>query len=94
MERRARQGCGGANDLPKLPSRRSATCPVPQIRVLPVVSLAEAAAGVPSRVTYTSSCGPLIHKPLVPFTPTLEKLYIPSPEKIAAAIREVHSYAG
>jgi len=24
----------------------------------------------------------------------LEKLYIPSPERIAAAIREVHGYAG
>src|SRR3954463_3570855 len=32
------------------------------------------------------------HTP-VPFTPSLEKLYIPSPEKIAAAIREVHGYA-
>jgi hypothetical protein len=36
--------------LPKLPSRRSATCRVPQIKVLPVVSRAEAVAGVPSRV--------------------------------------------
>jgi acetoin:2,6-dichlorophenolindophenol oxidoreductase subunit beta len=32
------------------------------------------------------------HTP-VPFAPNLEKLYIPSPEKIAAAIREVHAYA-
>jgi len=32
------------------------------------------------------------HTP-VPFTPSLEKLYIPSPEKIAAAIREVHGYS-
>src|SRR5437773_10164477 len=32
------------------------------------------------------------HTP-VPFTPSLEELYIPSPDKIAAAIREVHSYA-
>ena len=31
------------------------------------------------------------HTP-VPFTPSLEKLYIPSPEKIAAAVREVHGY--
>src|SRR3954464_8900857 len=31
------------------------------------------------------------HTP-VPFTPSLEKLYIPSPDKIAAAIREVHGY--
>ena len=31
------------------------------------------------------------HTP-VPFTPTLEKLYIPSPEKIAAAVREVYGY--
>jgi acetoin:2,6-dichlorophenolindophenol oxidoreductase subunit beta len=31
------------------------------------------------------------HTP-VPFAPDLEKLYIPSPEKIAAAIREVHGY--
>ena len=31
------------------------------------------------------------HTP-VPFTPTLERLYIPSPDKIAAAIREVHAY--
>jgi hypothetical protein len=29
----------------------------------------------------------------VPFAPSLEKLYIPSPEKIAAAIRDVHAYA-
>ncbi|MGH7094448.1 MAG: transketolase C-terminal domain-containing protein, partial [Stellaceae bacterium] len=29
------------------------------------------------------------HTP-VPFTPSLEKLYIPSPDKIAAAIRGVH----
>src|SRR5215472_15952697 len=40
--------------LPRLPSRRSATCLVPQIRVLPVVSRAEAMAGVPSRVMYTN----------------------------------------
>ena len=32
------------------------------------------------------------HTP-VPFAPVLEKLYIPSPERIAAAIREVHAYA-
>ena len=32
------------------------------------------------------------HTP-VPFTPTLEKLYIPSPDKIAAAVREVHGHA-
>jgi len=31
------------------------------------------------------------HTP-VPFTPSLEKLYIPSPEKIAAADREVYGY--
>jgi pyruvate dehydrogenase E1 component beta subunit len=31
------------------------------------------------------------HTP-VPFTPSLEKLYIPSPDKIAAAIREVYGY--
>jgi pyruvate/2-oxoglutarate/acetoin dehydrogenase E1 component len=31
------------------------------------------------------------HTP-VPFAPDLEKLYIPSPEKIAAAVREVHGY--
>src|SRR5204862_6276614 len=31
------------------------------------------------------------HTP-VPFTPSLEKLYIPSPEKIAAAVREVYGY--
>jgi pyruvate/2-oxoglutarate/acetoin dehydrogenase E1 component len=28
----------------------------------------------------------------VPFAPVLEKLYIPSPERIAAAVREVHGY--
>jgi len=33
------------------------------------------------------------HTP-VPFAPSLEKLYIPSPERIAAAIREVHGYGG
>jgi pyruvate dehydrogenase E1 component beta subunit len=33
------------------------------------------------------------HTP-VPFAPSLEKLYIPSPERIAAAIREVHGYVG
>ena len=55
---------------PKFPSRRSATCPVPQIRVLPVVSRADAAAGAPSRVMYISSCGPLIHRPSNPFTST------------------------
>src|SRR5438034_767322 len=33
------------------------------------------------------------HTP-VPFAPSLEKLYIPSPERIAAAIREVHGYSG
>src|SRR5215468_1405933 len=33
------------------------------------------------------------HTP-VPFAPVLEKLYIPSPERIAAVIREVHGYAG
>jgi len=32
------------------------------------------------------------HTP-VPFAPVLEKLYIPSPERIAAKIREVHGYA-
>jgi pyruvate/2-oxoglutarate/acetoin dehydrogenase E1 component len=32
------------------------------------------------------------HAP-VPFSPALEDLYIPSPEKIAAAVREVHAYA-
>src|SRR5204863_46030 len=32
------------------------------------------------------------HTP-VPFAPNLEKLYIPSPDKIAATIRDVHSYA-
>jgi pyruvate/2-oxoglutarate/acetoin dehydrogenase E1 component len=32
------------------------------------------------------------HTP-VPFAPGLEKLYIPSPERIAAAVREVHGYA-
>jgi pyruvate dehydrogenase E1 component beta subunit len=32
------------------------------------------------------------HTP-VPFAPSLEKLYIPSPEKIAAAVREVHGYS-
>jgi len=31
------------------------------------------------------------HTP-VPFAPSLEKLYIPSPERITAAIREVHGY--
>ena len=31
------------------------------------------------------------HTP-VPFAPDLEKLYIPSPEKIAAAVREVNGY--
>src|SRR5436853_126195 len=31
------------------------------------------------------------HTP-VPFAPPLEKLYLPSPERIAAAIREVHGY--
>ena len=29
---------------------------------------------------------------IVPFTPSLEKLYIPSADKIAAAVREVHGY--
>src|SRR5271168_874902 len=32
------------------------------------------------------------HTP-VPFAPVLEKLYIPSPERIAATIRDVHGYA-
>src|SRR5579864_3898817 len=32
------------------------------------------------------------HTP-VPFTPSLEKLYIPSPDKIATAVREVHGYS-
>ena len=32
------------------------------------------------------------HTP-VPFAPSLEKLYIPSPERIAEAVREVHGYA-
>ncbi len=31
------------------------------------------------------------HTP-VPFAPSLEKLYIPSPERIAAVVREVHGY--
>jgi pyruvate dehydrogenase E1 component beta subunit len=31
------------------------------------------------------------HTP-VPFAPVLEKLYIPSPERIAATVREVHGY--
>src|SRR5438045_6202374 len=31
------------------------------------------------------------HTP-VPFTPSLEKLYIPSPDKIAAVVREVYGY--
>src|SRR5215470_14184710 len=68
---RADLAMASAAALPRLPSRRSATCLVPQIRVLPVVSRAEAMAGTPLRVMYTSSCGPLIHKPLVPFTLTL-----------------------
>ena len=33
------------------------------------------------------------HAP-VPFSPALEDLYIPSSDKIAAAVREVHGYAG
>jgi acetoin:2,6-dichlorophenolindophenol oxidoreductase subunit beta len=32
------------------------------------------------------------HAP-VPFSPALEDIYIPSPDKIAAAVREVHGYA-
>jgi len=32
------------------------------------------------------------HTP-VPFAPSLEKLYIPSPERIAEAVRKVHGYA-
>ena len=32
------------------------------------------------------------HTP-VPFAPSLEKLYIPSPERIADAVREVHGYS-
>lgn len=32
------------------------------------------------------------HTP-VPFAPSLEKLYIPDPDRIAAAVREVHAYA-
>jgi pyruvate/2-oxoglutarate/acetoin dehydrogenase E1 component len=28
----------------------------------------------------------------VPFAPSLEKLYIPSPERIAEAVREIHGY--
>ena len=32
------------------------------------------------------------HTP-VPFAPSLEKLYIPDPERITAAVREVHGYA-
>ncbi|HEV2302495.1 MAG TPA: transketolase C-terminal domain-containing protein, partial [Stellaceae bacterium] len=32
------------------------------------------------------------HTP-VPFAPSLEKLYIPSAERIAAAVREAHGYA-
>src|SRR5262249_47955474 len=47
----AEPAMASAAALPRLPSRRSTTCPVPQIRVLPVVSRAEAAVGVPSRVT-------------------------------------------
>ena len=31
------------------------------------------------------------HTP-VPFAPSLEKLYIPSPETIAQAVRETHGY--
>src|SRR5258708_20526736 len=31
------------------------------------------------------------HTP-VPFAPSLEKLYIPSPERIAQAVREAHGY--
>jgi len=31
------------------------------------------------------------HTP-VPFAPSLEKLYIPSPDRIAAAVREVYEY--
>src|SRR5215813_134257 len=57
--------------LPRLPSIRSATCRVPQINVLPVVSRAEAMAGLPSRLMYISSYGPLIQSPFVPFTRTL-----------------------
>ena len=53
--------------LPRLPSRRSATWRVHQ--GIAGGKRAEAAAGVPSRVMYTSSYGPLIHRPLVPFTP-------------------------
>src|SRR4029077_4830602 len=34
---------------------------------------------------------PAPHTP-VPFAPSLEKLYIPSPERIAEAIRSVHGY--
>jgi pyruvate dehydrogenase E1 component beta subunit len=33
------------------------------------------------------------HTP-VPFAPNLEKLYIPSPDRIAEAVREVHGYGG
>jgi pyruvate/2-oxoglutarate/acetoin dehydrogenase E1 component len=29
----------------------------------------------------------------VPFAPSLEKLYIPDPDRIAAAVREVFGYA-
>src|SRR5215472_8747218 len=67
----AERAMASAAVLLRLPSRRSATCPVPQISVLPVVSRAEAAAEEPSRVMYTSSWGPLIHAPLAPFTWTL-----------------------
>ena len=43
---RAELAMVSATVLVRLPSRRSATCRVPQIRVLPVVSRAEATAGV------------------------------------------------
>src|SRR5215831_14043847 len=71
---RAELAMASAAALPTLPSSRSATCLVPQTRVLPVVSRAEAMAETPLRVMYTSSCGPLIHKPLAPFTSALVTL--------------------
>src|SRR5215472_2495230 len=71
---RAEVAMASAAALLRLPSRRSATCLVAQISVLPVVSRAEATAVVPLRVMYISSCGPLIHKPLAPFTSTLVTL--------------------
>src|SRR5712691_3374443 len=82
--------------LPKFPSRRSATRRVPQIRVLPAVSRAEAAAGVPSLLMYISTCGPLIHRPLVPFTltsvtwPAKRGRYQDGEGDLAAGLRQRH----